>query len=65
MRINCVVVTYNRVALLKENLSALKSQTYPIHQIFIINNHSTDGTEAYLSTFNNDPQMKIYHWIRT
>lgn len=61
MRINCVVVTYNRIALLKENLSALKSQTYPIHQIFIINNHSTDGTEAYLSTFNNDPQMKIYH----
>ena len=26
--VNCVVVTYNRLALLKENLQALKAQTF-------------------------------------
>ena len=32
----CVVVTYNRVSLLKESISALKEQTYPISKIVII-----------------------------
>lgn len=59
MKINCVVVTYNRIDLLKENLAALKAQTYPIHKIFIINNHSTDETEAYLSQFKDDSHLQV------
>lgn len=48
MTINCVVVTYNRLALLKECLDALDKQTYPIHKIVIVDNCSTDGTGAFL-----------------
>lgn len=59
MRINCVVVTYNREKLLKENITSLKAQTYHINKIFIINNHSTDDTANFLSQFSNDPQIQV------
>uniref|UniRef100_UPI0026084682 glycosyltransferase n=1 Tax=uncultured Psychrobacter sp. TaxID=259303 RepID=UPI0026084682 len=38
MIVNCVVVTYNRLSLLKECLSALSEQTYDINKIIIVNN---------------------------
>lgn len=61
MIINCVVVTYNRLSLLKENLNALKGQTYPINKIFVINNNSTDGTREWLDSLKHDTQLKIIH----
>lgn len=57
MIVNCVVVTYNRIELLKENITALKQQTYPLHKIFIIDNCSTDNTPDYLAQLN-DPQIQ-------
>lgn len=59
--INCVVVTYNRLNLLKENIQALKAQTLQLHKIFIIDNCSTDGTREFLDSFSPDPQMEIIH----
>lgn len=53
-KIGCVVVTYNRLALLKECIAALQGQSYPLHKIYIINNCSTDGTEEYLSSLSCD-----------
>lgn len=61
MKINCVVVTYNRLSLLKECLAALESQTYAPNQIVIIDNCSTDGTEAFLRGL---PEGK-YYVVRT
>lgn len=52
--IDCVVVTYNRLSLLKENLQALKQQTFIIHKIFVIDNCSTDGTREFLDS----PQIR-------
>lgn len=59
--VNCVVVTYNRLDLLKENIQALKKQTYPVHKLFVINNNSTDGTKEYLDSLAEDSQLKIIH----
>lgn len=59
MKINCVVVTYNRLALLKECIFALKSQTYNINNIYIINNNSNDGTTQYLQELSKDPLFVI------
>lgn len=59
MIVNCVVVTYNRLSLLKECLSALSEQTYDINKIIIVNNCSTDGTRGYLDQFINNPKYKI------
>lgn len=46
--IAAVVVTFNRKELLKNNIAALLQQTRLPDKIFIIDNHSTDGTEMLL-----------------
>lgn len=49
MNIIAVVVTYNRMELLKRNIHCLR-QNKPISSIVIVNNGSTDGTTEWLST---------------
>ena len=46
-RIAAVVVTYNRLDLLKKSLAAIQAQTLQQMDILIIDNASTDGTEAF------------------
>jgi rhamnopyranosyl-N-acetylglucosaminyl-diphospho-decaprenol beta-1,3/1,4-galactofuranosyltransferase len=43
-RIAAVVVTYNRKNLLGDCLAALLGQSHPLDAIYIIDNHSTDGS---------------------
>ncbi|HOV93141.1 MAG TPA: glycosyltransferase family 2 protein [Candidatus Kapabacteria bacterium] len=45
-----VVVTYNRLELLKKVIEALRNQTYKLDSIIVINNSSIDGTEEWLKT---------------
>ncbi len=52
-KIVATVVTYNRLSLLKVCINALRSQTYPVSQILVINNGSTDGTEEWLKSQND------------
>ena len=47
-KVIAVVVTYNRIELLKECVKALQQQTYPC-DILIVDNASTDGTEEYIN----------------
>ena len=44
-----VVVTYNRLELLKQVISGLLTQTLQPNKIIIVNNNSTDGTAEYLN----------------
>lgn len=48
MNIYCVVVTYNRLSLLKECLHAVSSQTRRPDRIIVVDNCSTDGTAEFL-----------------
>ena len=59
--VNALVITYNRLSLLKENLAALEAQTFPINRIIIVNNASTDGTADYLKTYEENPKYDIIH----
>ncbi len=43
-----VVVTWNRRGLLEESLSAVRSQTHPLAAVVVVDNASTDGTDAFL-----------------
>ena len=51
-KIAAVVVTYNRIELLKECLGALEKQNYPC-DILVVDNASTDETEKYISKIKN------------
>ncbi len=61
MSINCqaVIVTYNRLELLKECLNAVLKQTVPFQQIIIVNNACTDGTSEFLEGFKQNPKFRI------
>lgn len=48
-KVGIVVVTYNRLNLLKEVIEALRLQTYKDFQIVVVNNGSTDETPKWLS----------------
>ena len=48
-KVGIVIVTYNRLALLKEVLDSLRNQTYPNRQIIVVNNGSSDGTLEWLN----------------
>ncbi|TKF73103.1 glycosyltransferase [Vibrio sp. F13] len=47
-KIVAVIVTYNRLALLKKAIERLRTQTRKLDDIIIINNSSTDGTKEWL-----------------
>lgn len=69
MKINCVIVTYNRLSLLKECLEAVKQQTFPINQTIIVDNCSTDETGDFLKQFENEENIQVIrtekkHWRR-
>ncbi|WP_304682057.1 glycosyltransferase family 2 protein [Lactobacillus taiwanensis] len=60
--VDCVVVTYNRLKLLKECLAALENQTYRISNLYVVDNNSTDDTLAYLKEFSKGyKNLKIIH----
>lgn len=48
-----VVITFNRLELLKEVLSAVKNQSRKPDKIIVVNNSSTDGTSEWLSDQND------------
>lgn len=64
MKINCVVVTYNRLALLKECVQALKAQTLPPTELWVIDNCSTDGTRDWLDSLHGDSKLHVVHTER-
>lgn len=56
-KISVICSTYNRFDYLQESINSIKLQTYPVHEIIIINDGSTD--ERYYKLFDND--IKIIH----
>ena len=48
MKIGVILVTFNRLDKLKIALECYEKQTHKPEYIYVINNHSTDGTDAYL-----------------
>lgn len=48
MRILAAIVTHNREALLARCIAGIKGQRRPADAIFVVNNASTDGTQAML-----------------
>lgn len=53
-----VVVSYNRIALLKECLAALHRQTLPLNEIIVVDNGSTDGSADFVAA--NYPEIVLH-----
>lgn len=51
MNYTVIIVTYNRIELLKECLNCVDNQSLKFHNIVLVNNCSTDGTTEYLCKF--------------
>ena len=49
MKIAAVVVTYNRLTILKQCIDSLRNQTIKLDEIIVINNSSTDETLSWLN----------------
>jgi GT2 family glycosyltransferase len=60
MQIHAVVVTYNRLPLLKKCIDAILHQTHPVDNLIVFNNSSDDGTEAYLASLQNEALCCIH-----
>ena len=52
-KLGVVIVTYNRLSLLKDCIKHVLEQTYPFSEVVVIDNCSTDGTSEYLSNIKN------------
>ncbi len=57
-----VIVTYNRLELLKECLSRCLLQSVPFREIIVVDNASTDGTDAYLDGLSKtEARLTVCH----
>jgi GT2 family glycosyltransferase len=53
MTIAAVVITFNRLNLLKDVINALRRQTRKLDEIIVVNNGSSDGTSEWLTEQND------------
>ena len=54
-----IIVTYNRLELLKECINSLLNSDEVV-DILVVNNNSTDGTKEYLNNLSNNGKNKTY-----
>ncbi len=54
MTVGVVIVTYNRIKLLKECLERVLNQTQPVTSVIVVDNNSDDGTKEYLDSIDDD-----------
>lgn len=59
MKIDVIIVTYNRLKKLKNALNAFEKQEFLPSRIIIVNNNSTDGTSEYLKEWKKQNENKF------
>lgn len=62
MTFAAVVVSYNRLPLLKKCLAALEGQTRKLDEIIVVDNGSTDGSADYVQTHH--PEITLFRTER-
>lgn len=63
--VSVVMCTYNGEKYLREQMDSILAQTYPIHEIIVCNNCSTDGTMNILQEYATKfPSIKAHQNAR-
>ena len=57
--VGVVIVTYNRLNLLKITLCKVLAQTFPDMEVLVVDNFSTDGTRDYLASLENVSKLLL------
>lgn len=60
MKYAVVIVTYNRLGLLKRCIECVEQQSLKADYLIIVDNHSDDGTQEYLRTLLGDERYVIH-----
>lgn len=58
-QVGILVVTYNRLKLLQEEIKSLRKQSFTDYEIIVVNNCSSDGTKSWLSAQNDITAINI------
>lgn len=53
MKATVVIVTYNRLELLKECLQCVENQTVKFDNVVVVDNKCTDGTSEFLKEYTH------------
>lgn len=59
IKLLALIITYNRLPLLKECIQAVLGQTWNSFDILVIDNHSTDGTWEYLQALEGKDSISF------
>lgn len=62
-KIVVVLVTYNRLEKLKRALECYEKQTYPLQEVLVVDNCSTDGTDLFLAEWGVQKSEFKRKWI--
>ncbi|QFU74688.1 glycosyltransferase [Halioglobus maricola] len=62
-RVAIVVVTYNRLNLLMDCLSALLNQDESFERLIVVDNCSTDGTRDWLASWSDEQGELVQHFL--
>ena len=57
--VSVVLSTFNRCGVLKDTISSIEAQDYPSLEIVIVNDGSSDGTEAFLKQFKCNKKFHV------
>lgn len=62
MRYSVVIVTFNRLNLLKECINNALNQSISPEKVIVVNNASTDGTKEFLDEYQkNESRLLVHH----
>ena len=49
LKITAIIPTFNRIQFLNRSIDSIINQTYPVNQIILVDNLSTDNTKKYIN----------------
>lgn len=61
MTVDVIIVTYNRAGDLPDTLEHILKNGKGLNKIIVVNNNSTDNTEAVLKEYENNDKIEIYN----
>lgn len=63
MRVSALTILHNRVDLFKATVQSVLSQSFPVHELIVVDDGSTEDVKGMLEGFN-DPRIRYFYYKR-